>query len=112
MYPQQPSWPPAPGAGQGGSRLVLTASYSLLAYIYYFVTPTITINGQPTRRPWGTHVFDVPPGGYEVSVSYPWVFAQECGKNTVRLTLQPGETRTVHYRAGLIRYLPGSIRVS
>jgi len=56
--------------------------------------------------------FFVPPGHYEVSVSYPWIFAPECGKNTIGVSVQAGETKTVTYRAGLIRYLPGKISVS
>jgi hypothetical protein len=95
-----------------GARLVVRASYPPLAFLYGLCTPTITINDQPQSRPWGVHPFDVPPGNYEVSVSYPWIFMPECGKNTVRLTLQQGETKTVSYTASYIRYLPGSISVS
>jgi len=94
------------------SRLDVTANHTPLGFIYAFFTPTITVNGQAYKRPWGTSSFDLPPGHYEVSVSYPWLFAPECGKNTVGFTLQPGETKRVTYRAGLIRYLPGKISVS
>jgi len=94
------------------SRLVVEVSHTPLGFIYDFFTPTVTINGHANKRPWGTSSFDLPPGHYEVSVSYPWLFAPECGKNTVRFTLQPGEAKRVSYRAGLIRYLPGKISVS
>ena len=93
------------------SRIEVTASHSPLAFIYRFFTPTIAINGQPYRRPWGTHSFDVSPGDYEVTVSYPWLFSSECGKNSVRFSLTVGETKKVSYCAGLIRYLPGNIKV-
>jgi hypothetical protein len=90
---------------------VVVAKYPPLAYLYGLFTPTITINGHRQYRPWGMHYFDVPPGNYEVSVSYPWLFMSECGKSTVRFSLQAGETRTVVYTASYIRYLPGSIGV-
>ena len=58
----------------------MTAKHSPLAFIYGLFTPTIAINGQTHKRPWGTSSFDLAPGHYEVSVSYPWLFAPECGK--------------------------------
>ena len=95
-----------------GARVIVTAGYPPLAFIYGLFTPTITINGQQYRLPWGKHSFGLVPGSYEVSVSYPWLFMPECGKNTVRFSLQVGEVRTVTYMASYIRYLPGSISVT
>lgn len=85
------------------------AGYVPLAFLYRFFTPTIALNGRKERRPWGTHVFEVAPGDYDVAVSYPWLFSRECGKNTLRVSVGPGELKKVRYRAGLIRYLPGTI---
>jgi hypothetical protein len=90
----------------------VTVTHSPLAFIYHFFTPTIQINDTKARRPWGVHVFPLSPGDYDVAVSYPWLFAQECGKNSVRVSLAAGQMRRVNYRAGLIRYLPGTISVS
>lgn len=106
------TWPPPPGNAEASATILVTAGHNPLAYIYMFFQPTITINGVAQKRPWGTHSFDVAPGGYEVSVSYPWLFSAECGKNTVRFEIEPGQTRTVNYQAGLIRYLPGQISVT
>jgi hypothetical protein len=94
------------------SCVELDVTHSLLAFIYRFFTPTIQINEIKERRPWGVHVFNLSPGDYEISVSYPWVFSPECGKNTVHVHLEAGQTRKIKYRAGLIRYLPGKITVS
>src|ERR1039457_524718 len=62
------------------SCIEVTVTHSPLAFIYRFFTPTIEINGSKERRPWGVHVFTLPPGDYEVSVSYPWILSPECGK--------------------------------
>jgi hypothetical protein len=94
------------------SCIEVTVTHSPLAFIYRFFTPTIEINGSKERRPWGVHVFTLPPGDYEVSVSYPWILSPECGENSVRVRLEAGEVRKVRYRAGLIRYLPGKISAS
>lgn len=113
MISEQPVWPPpaAENDARETARIIVSAGFFPLAFIYAFFTPTITLNGRAERRPWGTHAFDVTPGDYAVSVSYPWLFVQECGKNSVRFTISAGQIKTVTYRAGLIRYLPGSIRI-
>lgn len=92
--------------------LFVAATHNPLAFFYALFTPTITINGTVYRLPWGTHKFVVPPGAYEVSVSYPWFLSRECGKNTVRVQLNAGQRLTVTYGARLVRYLPGSINVT
>ena len=93
------------------SRLEVTIAHDPLAFFYGLFTPTVAINGIRERRPWGTHQFDLDPGEYEVAISYPWIFSAECGKNTIRVRLLQGAVTRVRYRAGLIRYLPGSIAV-
>ena len=93
------------------SRIEVTAAHPAIGYIYALFTPTITIDGIRHRRPWGTHSFDVSAGDHEVSVSYPWLFSSECGKSTVQVAVQLGETKKVVYRVGLIRYLPGKMTV-
>src|SRR5438477_4227962 len=101
-----------PESSSGLSRVEVTVSHPLLAFIYVLFTPTITINGQRHRRPWGTHLFELAPGDYEIAVSYPWLFAPECGTSTVRISLQPAEFKRITYGAGLIRCLPGKMTVN
>jgi hypothetical protein len=98
--------------GSKSSRIEVTITHSPLAFIYRFFTPTIEINGTKERRTWGVHLFKVSPGDCEISVSYPWLFSRECGKNTVRFRIEPGQMRKVKYSAGLVRYLPGKIAVN
>ena len=93
------------------AAIEVTVAHSPLAFIYRVFTPTIEINGNKERRRWGVHLFTLSPGYHQVSVSYPWIFSPECGKNTVWVALEAGQIRKVHYRAGLIRYLPGKISV-
>ena len=93
------------------SCVEVTITHNPLAFFYEAFTPTVTINGTPERRPWGTHLFKLPPGKYEVAVSYPWIL-RECGKNSVRFTLGATETKKVRYCARLIRFIPGAISVT
>ena len=93
------------------SCVEVTIAHSRLAFFYDAITPTVTINGRAERKAWGTYSFSLPPGEYEVAVSYPWII-DECGKNSVRFLLTAGETKRVCYCARLIRFIPGTISVS
>jgi hypothetical protein len=94
------------------SSVVVSVTHSPLAFIDRLFVPTVTINGKQERRPWGVHSFELPPGDYDISVSYPWLFSPECGKNSVHFTLRAGETRRIAYRAGLMLHRPGRMTVT
>jgi hypothetical protein len=89
----------------------VTVAHNPLAFFYLAFTPTVTINGKKERKPWGVYSFNLPPGDCEVAVSYPWIVS-ECGKNSVRFSLAPGETKRVRYCARFIRFIPGAISVT
>jgi hypothetical protein len=93
------------------SCVEVTVTHNPLAFFYELFTPTIDINGRKERKPWGTHLFKLPPGDYKIAVSYPWIIS-ECGRNSVRFSLAVDETRKVRYCARFIRFLPGSIKVT
>jgi hypothetical protein len=89
----------------------VTAQHSALAFLYALFKPNIEIDGQLEKRPWGTHAFEVAPGRHTVEVSYPWLFAPKCGKNSVEVNVSAGETVRVRYKAPPVRYVPGKIVV-
>ena len=89
----------------------ITIAHNRFAIFYEAFTPTVTINGQKESRPWGTHLFRLPPGDYEVAISYPWIIG-ECGRNSVRFSVAAGETKKVRYCARFIRFVPGTISVT
>src|ERR1044071_3825566 len=61
------------------STVEVIVTHNRLAFFYEPFTPTITINGTRERKPWGTYQFSLPPGDYEVAVSYPWIVS-ECAR--------------------------------
>jgi hypothetical protein len=89
----------------------VTAQHSALAFIYALFRPNVEIDGRLEKRPWGTHAFEVPAGHHTVEVSYPWLFAPKCGKNSVEVDVRAGETVRVRYNAPPIRYVAGKITV-
>ncbi|MDT4330689.1 hypothetical protein ACQE3E_00130 [Methylomonas sp. MED-D] len=98
-------------ASNAKSSIEVTVTHNPFAFFYKALAATITINGNIERKPWGKYVYDLPPGDYEVAASYPWIL-RECGKNSVRFTLAPGQTKKVRYCARLIRFIPGAISVA
>jgi hypothetical protein len=93
------------------ARLEFEVSHAALAFFYEAFTPTVTINDRKESMPWGLHFFDLAPGNYTVSASYPWLFMKECGKGTVQLRLDGGDVVKVIYEARMIRYVPGKMTV-
>lgn len=91
--------------------LEITMRYSPFAFLYALFKPNITINGARERRPWGTHRFELPPGTYLVELSYPWLFTDECGKNSVQIALREGDHKHIRYTARVVRYWPGKLTV-
>jgi hypothetical protein len=89
----------------------VTAQHSPLAFIYALFKPNIEIDGRLEKRPWGTHAFEVTAGRHTVEVSYPWLFAPKCGKNSVEVNVSVGETVRIRYKAPPIRYVAGKITV-
>ena len=92
-------------------HIEVTTSYPAFAYLYAMSRPTIEIDGDEHREPWGTHTFDVEPGRHVVAVSYPWLFMRRCGRRSIAFELDPGETKHVTYRPWSVRFIPGRIRV-
>jgi hypothetical protein len=96
----------------GVATVEVVIGYSPLAFFYGLFRPNLRIDGGELQKvTWGKHSFQLASGTHEIAISYPWLFQPECGKNTARVQLAPGETARVRYRAGLIRYLPGKITV-
>ena len=96
---------------QQSPAIEVTVAHSPLAFIYRWGTPTIEINGRKEQLPWGQHRFQLPPGDYEISVSYQWLKWKGLRKNTVRCRLDVGQVRHVKYRAGFDRGRPGTMTV-
>ncbi len=95
---------------EGVARIEIVTSHPAFAYFYKAVQPNVRLDDELHGAPWGTSHFDVAPGTHTVAISYPWL-VQEAGRATVTITLQPGETKRVCYRARMIRFVPGKISV-
>lgn len=98
--------PPPPTSGTG---VEVTAKFFFFAFILFFITPNIEVDGTLYRRKWGTHFFELAPGHHRVEVSFPYLFRKRTGANSLEFDLTPGQVRRIRYRAPLIVFMKGRI---
>ncbi len=104
--------PAQPGAMTGPlGRLVVHTGFFPLMWLLFFVNTVITINGQRSVRPWGSSVFDLPAGDYQVSIAFNYLFGPAGpARRTVRI--HPGHATRLSYSAPWLVFLDGSMRES
>jgi hypothetical protein len=83
-----------------------------LAWFLFFVTPTIEINGEKHNKKWGETFFSLPPGEYQVKISFPYFGKAECGANEIKVSLSEGQKRRVTYNMPPWILAKGSIKIS
>ncbi|MEU4564354.1 hypothetical protein AB0F72_38730 [Actinoplanes sp. NPDC023936] len=114
-----PAWPyPAPDspgfgwAGQpaAGSALAVTLRYSPLALLLGLFTPVLAVDGQQVRAGWKRPiVVPLAPGRHHVHVHVPYLLPRRIGKADLDVTVLPGQTTPLEYRAPTIAYLRGAL---
>ena len=95
-----------------GSRIQVSVKFFPMAFLFFFCTPVVVINGVANRLPWGTHQFDFPPGQYHVRIYFPYMMWPECGANETSFQLEPGALRRVNFYMPPWVFSKGSISVS
>jgi len=85
-------------------------SFFPLSFFLYMCTPTIMIDGQAVRRPWGRHYFPLPPGSHNIKIYFRYLFMDTCGANQIDVTVHPGYVNRVTYTMPPWMLAKGSIR--
>ena len=80
-----------------------------LQWILYFFDTRIEINGVVQQRPWGTHVFPVPAGGYNIRVWFPYMLMSQCGMSSLQVPVNPGAVTVLEYSAPFILFMGGTL---
>ena len=107
--------PSGPGRVYGSrmSTIMLKTSFFPLAFILNFFKAQFSINGStPAKFGWTTAPIPVQPGTYTIEVFFPYLMMSKAGKASTTVTLAPGQTVNVAYRAPWLIFLPGKITVS
>jgi hypothetical protein len=108
MYDQQPGGYPPPGQQPGGA-IALTLKYHPLAFLLTLFKPVVEVNGHPAANAWGRQVIPVPAGNYHVHVHIPYFLPPRMGPADLPVTVYPGQTVELEYRAPLGNFFKGAL---
>lgn len=101
--------PPPPGGGGGQSALALTLKYFPLAWIFALITPKLFIDGQPVAVRWGQNMVPVSPGQHHVHIHVPYFLPPRLGPADFTVSVAPGQTVELEYRAPMFNFSRGSL---
>jgi hypothetical protein len=107
VYDQQPgAYPPPPN---GGGAVAVTLKFNPLAFLLGLFKPRVELNGHQVQAAWGRTVVPVPPGQYHLHVHVPYLLPPRIGVADLPVTVQPGQTVELEYRAPMIAFLGGAL---
>jgi hypothetical protein len=82
-----------------------------LAFLLLLFKTNVTIDGTTSVLKWGDHMFAVPPGLHDVTVSFRYLFSQRQGEAHLTVDVVADQATTVLYRSPFIVFLGGSMKV-
>ncbi|MEU7906899.1 hypothetical protein [Actinoplanes sp. NPDC049118] len=104
--PQQPGHPPQ---GNGGGAIALTLKYHPIAFLLGLFKPRVEINGHQVQGGWTRTVLPVQPGQYHLHVHVPYLLPPRIGVADLGVTVHPGQTVELEYRAPMIAFMAGAL---
>ena len=93
----------------GGAAIALTTKFIPLAWIFSFIKPNVSVDGQPVAAAWGRTVIPVSPGHHRLDVHVPYFLPPRVGPAETVFTVQPGQTVELEYRAPAWAFSRGSL---
>ncbi len=98
--------------GQGITGIEVKAGFFPLAFLLFFCSPRIEIDGTVHKRSWGRHFFEVSPGRHQVTVYFRYLFMSRCGKNSISVNVAAGTVTHIRYYMPPWMFAKGSLKVS
>jgi hypothetical protein len=93
---------------QPWTGIQIETSFFPLSFI--LCTPTIIIDGHPTRRAWGRDSFPTTGGLHNVRIYFYYLWMPTCGEASINVVVQPNCVHRIVYEMGPWMLSPGSIR--
>ncbi|WP_412750785.1 hypothetical protein [Krasilnikovia sp. M28-CT-15] len=117
MYEQQPgagqpgTYPPAgpPQGGGAGGAIAVTLKFNPIGFLLGLFKPPVQLNGHEVAKGWGRHVIPVQPGQHHLHVHVPYLLPSQIGNADLPVTVQPGQTVELEYRAPMVAFMKGAL---
>lgn len=97
---------------RGVTGVEVKAGFFPLAFLLFFCTPRIEIDGKVYKKSWGTHFFELPPGTHKITVYFAYLFMARCGENSISVNVVRGAVTRVRYNMPPWMFAKGSLKVS
>jgi len=94
-----------------GATLEIKTGFFPLAFLLFFCTPTIEIDGVAERRSWGRSKFEVAPGTHRVKIYFGYLFKPQCGANEIDVTVAENQVASIKYWMPPWMFSRGSLKV-
>ena len=94
-----------------GTGIEIVTGFFPLAWVLYFVTPIIEINGDKHKERWGTKFYPLSPGEYIIKISFPYMGKSECGANEIKVSLTENQQRKIVYNMPPWMFAKGSLKI-
>jgi hypothetical protein len=95
---------------QPWTGIEISTSFYPLSFFLYLCTPTIIIDGEMTRRPWGIHTFPLAGGMHQVRIYCPYMLMQTCGDASINVVVQPNCIHRIVFDMPMFMFSSGTIR--
>jgi hypothetical protein len=97
-------------AQQSWTGIEISTGFYPLSFFLYLCKPTIIIDGQLTRRSWGTHNFPLVGGMHHVRIYCPYMFMETCGDASINVVVQPTCVHRIVFEMPMFMFSQGAIR--
>ena len=91
------------------TAIAVTARFIPLAWIFFFIRPAVAVDAVPVPGSWGRTVLPVVPGPHRVQVYVPYFLPPRVGRVETIVTVQPGQTVELEYRAPAWLFARGAL---
>ncbi|GGR12716.1 hypothetical protein GCM10010168_33080 [Actinoplanes ianthinogenes] len=108
--PPQPAYQQPGYLQAGGAAIAITMRYAPIAFLLGIVKPVLTVDNQPVPAAWKRRiVVPVTAGPHFLHVHVPYLLPRRIGKADLPISVTPGETVSLEYRAPVIAFLRGAL---
>lgn len=98
MHSRDPQDPQSPvGHAPRWGRLSVHTSHSPFAWLAFFVSTSVEVNGQVQKHPWGTSTYDLQEGVHHIKVYFNYLFGP-AGVGTSEVQIYAGYNSHISYR--------------